>query len=164
MEIGPGVMVRLLGPVDVVVGGEETSVGGPRLRRLLLALALAAGSTVSEERLADAVWGEQDSRPENVRGTLQNYVYRLRSVLGGEAIQTDSAGYRLAAFVEVDAAQLDELFALASALVERSEVTAASAAIQRARHLWRGEPFGELVDVEWGRADALALEERHLPG
>jgi len=50
--------VRLLGPVDVVVGGEPRAVHGLRRKAVLAVLALHGGEVVSTDCLAEAVWGD----------------------------------------------------------------------------------------------------------
>jgi len=49
--------IRLLGPVDVVVGGEPRPVYGLRRKTVLAVLALHGGGVVSTDQLTDAVWG-----------------------------------------------------------------------------------------------------------
>jgi DNA-binding SARP family transcriptional activator len=76
--------VRLLGPVDVMVDGEERPVAGLRRKAVLATLALHAGEVVSTDRLVDAVWGE--TAPLTALNTLQHHVSHLRAVLGGRAV------------------------------------------------------------------------------
>jgi Transcriptional regulatory protein, C terminal len=91
----PRIDVRVLGPFEVSTGGRRIDISSGRLRVLLAVLAMSAGQSVSVERLADAMWGED--LPENVRRTIQTYVTRLRQTLGAEAIETDAGGYLLRA-------------------------------------------------------------------
>src|ERR1043165_5911630 len=86
--------VRLLGPVDVVVDGQEQAVRGLRRKAVLAVLALHAGEVVSTGQLADAVWG-QDA-PVTVLNTLQSHMSYLRTVLGSkDAILASPPGYLL---------------------------------------------------------------------
>jgi len=75
--------VRLLGPLDIMVGGEPRRVGGLRRGALLAGLALHAGEVVSADHLLAAVWG--DAAPPTAANTLQSHVSGLRSVLGDKA-------------------------------------------------------------------------------
>src|SRR5215831_6197863 len=75
--------VRLLGPVDIVVDGEERPVAGLRRKAVLATLALHVGEVVSTDRLVDAVWGE--TAPLTALNTLQHHVSHLRAILGGRA-------------------------------------------------------------------------------
>jgi DNA-binding response OmpR family regulator len=53
------VQVRLLGSVDIVVGGEARPLPGLRRKALLAALALERGRIVSADRLIDIVWNDE---------------------------------------------------------------------------------------------------------
>ena len=60
--------VRLLGSVDVTVGGVPRPVAGLRRKAVLAVLGLAAGEIVSTDRLIDVVW---DSKaPATAANTL----------------------------------------------------------------------------------------------
>ena len=84
--------VRLLGPVDVMDGGEILPVSGLRRKAVLATLALHAGQVVGTGRLVDAVWGETAPAALN---TLQSHVSYLRTVLGKAAIVARPPGYLL---------------------------------------------------------------------
>lgn len=73
------VEIRLLGPIDVTDDGETLSVRGPRLIRLLVALASDTSSSHSEVALRDAVWPSDSDQPEDPVNAPQTYVSRLRS-------------------------------------------------------------------------------------
>src|SRR3954453_2222344 len=95
-------MVRfgILGPVELSDGERRLSVGGPRQLRLLAFLVLHANRAVSNDRLIDALWGEQD--PAGATKRLQVAIARLRKALGANAVGSDaglrtvSGGYLLA--------------------------------------------------------------------
>src|SRR5262249_52578990 len=56
---GAGLVVALLGPVEIgAAGGVMAGVPQPRLRVLLGLLAVAAGRVVGAQALVDGVWGE----------------------------------------------------------------------------------------------------------
>jgi DNA-binding SARP family transcriptional activator len=100
---------RILGSLDVVAGGECLGLGTPRQRRLLGLLLLWAGEVVSYDRLVQELW--DDDPPGTARHTLQDYVHRLRRVLGpdGWRLQTRPPGYRLKMSAgELDAQQFDD--------------------------------------------------------
>src|SRR5262245_48726907 len=76
-EPAGGVVVGLLGPVEIgSAGGAMTPVAQPRLRVLLGLLAVAAGRVVSAESLVEGVWGE-DWSPAREKN-LHALVYQLR--------------------------------------------------------------------------------------
>src|SRR3977135_3848337 len=90
MRTGSVMRVRLLGPVDVMDGGEMLPVSGLRRKAVLATLALHAGQVVGTGRLVDAVWGETAPAALN---TLQSHVSYLRTVLGKPAIVARAPGY-----------------------------------------------------------------------
>src|SRR5689334_3852721 len=68
VRFGGVMQVRLLGPIDVVVGDELRLIIGVRRRAVLAVLALQAGEVVSIDELVSAAWGDkaphQLSHPE----------------------------------------------------------------------------------------------------
>lgn len=150
------ILIRVLGPIDVVLDGTPTGVGGRHSRALLGALAIAAGHAVSAERLEWAMWGE--GRPASADDALHTYVSRLRHLLGREVLEGVDHGYRLAVTREqIDAVRFEDLFVDAVRNPEPPE-----GCLRRchdALALWRGEPFGELVDEAPFRLEALRLDE-----
>jgi DNA-binding SARP family transcriptional activator/WD40 repeat protein len=157
------VEIRALGPLQVrSAEGEAVNLGGPRQRRLLSALALTPGEAVSEDRLVAAIWVDGETLPEAPKRTLQTYVWRLRTALGQELIATDAGGYALDGGASVDAARFETLVSHARTAAETGDGQGAEAAIGEALGLWRGEPFAELVDVEWAAPELARLSALRL--
>src|SRR3954447_17827471 len=98
----PGIEVRLLGPLEVVVPEGGVEFEGAKQRRLFVALALRAPEPVPVDELVEAVWGDQP--PEGRDQALQKQVSRLRA-RGGERlpVRRRAAGYAL----EVDREAID---------------------------------------------------------
>jgi len=122
---------------------------------MLAALAMARGAVVSSDRLVDAVWdGDPPSAPLNA---LQTYVSRLRTSLGGDAIERRPPGYALALPVDaVDAWRFE-------ALVDRARMLPPADALDvldEALGLWHGAAYAEFVDADFARGEAVRLEER----
>jgi predicted ATPase/DNA-binding SARP family transcriptional activator len=151
--------VRLLGPVEVHLGERRLEIGGKRQRRLLVLLALDAGTVVPSDRLIDQLAGADG--PDVTAASLKVQVSRLRKALGPAATLTGSrAGYRLD--LPVDAADVARFQRQVASAREHGAVrpqrarTAAAAALA----LWRGEPFGGAGgsgdSPEAGPGDALA--------
>jgi DNA-binding SARP family transcriptional activator len=84
------VRIGILGPLEVRVGfGEPVEVPGPRLRTLLIRLALDPDRVVPAAGLVDAVWGE--APPTGAANALQSLVSRLRRLLPG-AVESHPVG------------------------------------------------------------------------
>lgn len=154
------VVVRLLGPVEVIDDTGTAHRVGSALRRTLLALlALRAGEMVRADWLLEHAW--EGEPPESGLRALRFHISRLRHELGEDGvIETRPGGYRLA----VSADQVDALAVAGMADAARCEVDPHLAAegYADALAMWRGEPFADvapcpLLDDEAGRLDALRL-------
>ena len=64
--------IRLLGPFEVVAGGQPANVSGGKRQGLLALLALRRGRVVDVESLIDALWGED--LPAAPRNAVQHHV------------------------------------------------------------------------------------------
>ena len=151
--------IRILGPVEVVVGGRSRRLGSRRERAVLSALALGGGDVISTDQLIEALWG--DDPPRSAGKALQNYVLRLRKAIGAEVIETRSPGYGLAAnHVVIDSRTFDQLIREGLDARSSGRPEDAAASIRQALHLWRGVPLEELhgwvlADVEAARLTEL---------
>lgn len=154
--------IRLLGPVDAVVGGRPVAIAGRPARTMLAALAVRAGQVLSSDTLIEAVWG--DGAPRTAAHSLHVHASSLRKLLPGLSIIARSGGYALQAGPGVlDTDRFEELAALGGAELSSGRPDAATAHLRDALGLWRGEP---LADVEWQRfaeADVQRWESlRHM--
>lgn len=161
-----GVEFRILGALEVFVGGEERPIPGDKLQALLARLLLERNRPVAAERLIDDLWGDQP--PTTARQRLHAHVTRLRRLLAadgdddGSVLGNDGRGYIL----RVEDAQLDaERFRklVAAARVDRRDGTPVAA---RERHraalaLWRG-PVLDGVSLEGAEGERAELEEMRL--
>src|SRR5690349_2272670 len=86
-------IVRLLGPIDILDGQTPVPVRGLRRRTVLATLALGRGAVVSADRLIAAVWPADP--PPGAQTTLQSHVSHLRGLLGKAAILARAPGYLL---------------------------------------------------------------------
>jgi DNA-binding SARP family transcriptional activator/tetratricopeptide (TPR) repeat protein len=149
----------MLGPLEVNLDGRPLTLTTGRLRTVLATLAISAGRVVTVDRLATAIWADEQL-PANPHAAVRLYVARLRGLLGAEAITSSQSGYTLnLAGDRVDVHRFTRLLASAAAAAdpadEYEQLTAALA-------LWRGTPF-EGVDSAWlGRSQAPQLVERYL--
>src|SRR5688572_31759165 len=88
--------IRLLGHVEASTEDRPLALGGAKQRAVLAMLGLEANRTVSADRLVEGLWGER--APASAAKMVQNYVWRLRTVLGEDAgaqIVTRGRGYEL---------------------------------------------------------------------
>jgi predicted ATPase/DNA-binding SARP family transcriptional activator len=153
--------INVLGPLEVRAGPglAVVEVAGPRLRRLLLRLALDPGRVVTTGQLVDAVW-DQDP-PAGAANALQALVSRLRRLLPG-ALESAPAGYRLAVPAEaVDAVRFE---ALAQAGRERlgSDPGRARELLAEALELWRGPALAEVAMAAFAGPAVARLEDLRL--
>ena len=141
---------RLLGPVEIRIGGGvRLPLGTPQQRVVLAALAVDAGRPVTIETLTDRVW--DDAAPDGARAALYAHIARIRHLVNGPAnggqpsarLDRRSGGYLL----DVDPDQVDvRLFRrLAAAARERQRYdTERAGLLSDALGLWRGTPLADL--------------------
>ena len=146
--------VRLLGSVDVIVGGVPRPVSGLRRRALLAVLALVAGDVVSTDRLIDAVWNGRP--PATALNTLQSHVSYLRGLLGGrETIVARPPGYLLD--VGADGTDLQVAVRLIDEGRRATQPAQKVARLRAALSLWRGPPLADLRELNWLEEEAERL-------
>jgi DNA-binding SARP family transcriptional activator len=144
--------VRLLGGL-LVDGFLPNQLGSRKARTLLAALAVARGAPVAIDVLADILWGEDlPARPDNQVGVL---VSRLRSVVGGERIPRQDAGYSLVPDW-LDLRELDEGIEAAERSVAAGDALSARLAATMALDLVRG-PLVPEETASWFDAPRAAV-------
>lgn len=159
-ETSDALLVRVLGPIDVVIGGEVVAISGRCERKLLGALAISANhGVVSSDHLAEILW--RDNPPASRDNTLQTHLSHLRRLLGTSRIECENHGYRLCLDNdELDALEFERL--AAEAADSRSRPGQCLLVCRQALGLWRGVPFGDFVDEDPFRLEAIRLEEHRL--
>ncbi|WP_407566688.1 BTAD domain-containing putative transcriptional regulator [Polymorphospora sp. A560] len=145
----------VLGPLAVTTdAGGPVTVPGAKVRALLADLLANRNQVVSADRLIDDLWG--DAPPANAAGALQVRVSQLRKALDDaepgarDLVESRPPGYVLRT-TAVDADRFAELSGAGD--VER---------LAAALELWRGEPYADIADAEFVRAEATGLAERRL--
>lgn len=157
--------VRLLGPLEVTVGGRGIGPEGSFRRSLFALLALHANEVVGMGQLVDGLWG--DSPPRSATGVVQTYVSTWRRSLddagaaGGNHIATLGTAYRL----RLDEDESDLL--LFQRLADDGRRRAAAgrpddgrAALERALALRRGPVLAGLSDRPFHASAAGPIEDR----
>ena len=151
----------ILGPLRARRDEHELPLGGPKQRALLAMLLLYANEVISRERLIEGMWGEQP--PPTAEHTLDNYVSRLRRVLGDGRVERRSPGYSL----RVEPGELDlERF---ERLVERGRIERgqdrsrdAATTLNEALALWRGAALADVLYEPFAAREAERLEELRI--
>ncbi len=169
----PGVMISVLGPLEVRRGGGTIPLRSPQERALLAHLVARVRRTVPADELAETLWRE--APPRTAHKSLQNHVVRLRRVLepgsdGRPAILiTDPGGYRLElADRAIDSRRFEALADFGRVAYRDGRVHGAADALRHALALWRDRAFlglesTPLLGREARRLDdlrLLALEDR----
>jgi DNA-binding SARP family transcriptional activator len=155
---------RILGPLEVVDGGEPVPLGRLKERLVLAVLLLHANEFVSRERLIDELWGS--SPPPTARKAVNVYISQLRRALarnGGDPIATEDGGYRLRVGAdELDVLHLRRLLASARERTAAGELEAAAEPLREALALWRGPTLAGLLLESHGRDEVAQLDELRL--
>ncbi|GAA0813874.1 BTAD domain-containing putative transcriptional regulator [Spirilliplanes yamanashiensis] len=145
----------VLGPLAVTTdAGDAVTVPGAKVRALLADLLAHRNQVVSADRLIDDLWG--DDPPANAAGALQVRVSQLRKALNDaepgarDLVESRPPGYVLRT-ARVDADRFAELAA-------EPDVDSLAEALG----LWRGEPYADVADEEYVRAEAARLAEARL--
>src|SRR6266540_2013277 len=155
--VASDVRISILGPLEVRVGfGDPVDVVGPRLRRLLVRLAVDPDRVVLTGQLVDGVWGEDP--PAGLTNALQSLVSRLRRLLP-DVVESHPSGYRLA--LEPDAVDVVRFRSLALAGRDelRSDPRQAGATLRERLALWRGPALADAADAHFAQAAAARLDE-----
>src|SRR6266498_3464301 len=152
--------IGILGPLEVRVGfGEPVQVVGPRLRALLIRLAMEPDRVVLAGQLIDAVWDSDP--PAAATGALQSLVSRLRRLLP-DVVESHAIGYRMAIDPEaVDSVQFERL-ALAGRDELRGDPHRARELLREALALWRGPALADVATARFAGAAVARLEELRL--
>jgi len=153
--------IRVLGPVEARADGRSLALGGSKQRAVLAMLGLEANRTVSADRLIEGLWGER--APASAAKMVQNYVWRLRTVLGegaGAEIVTRGRGYELRIDPDsVDVGRFERLLAEASRAAGNGAPTDAA---REALALWRGPALADVADEPFAAPEIRRLEELRL--
>jgi predicted ATPase/DNA-binding SARP family transcriptional activator len=156
----------ILGPLEVVdEDGAPCAPSARRQRRLLLALLVAGGDSLSVDQLVAAVWSEEAELPRNPSPTVRTYLARLRGLL--EPVPADGPrllmggperyGLRLDGHV-VDAALFETEVASATTAMD-VDPQLALRDLERGLARWRGPALADVADEDWAKPEAVRLDE-----
>lgn len=155
---------RLMGVMQLHVGGAPVKLPGAAERGLLALLLLSPGRAVAAPSLVDRLWSEA-TLPADPLNALQLRVSKLRRALsahGLDVISRASAGY----VAEVDPEQVDlhrfvHLVGTARgrARAGDADATAVLELYDEALALWRGDPLADFAGEGWATVEAARLEQ-----
>jgi DNA-binding SARP family transcriptional activator len=155
---GARTIIRLLGPIETTVDGENRPVAGLRRKGVLAVLALHHRQIVHSDVIVDRAWPADTVVAPN---TVQSHVSYLRRLLRTSAsIVARPPGYILDAGddgVDVDVAE--RLIDRGMRATEPGQrVRCLAAALQ----MWRGQPLIELPEVGWVQGQIARLDQLRL--
>src|SRR3954447_9006447 len=132
--------LRLLGPIELRLDGRPIELGPRKQRAVLAMLALEAGRTVSADRLAEGLWG--DEAPPSGGKMVQLYVSHLRRLLDGDGVRivTHDRGYEL----QLDHGEVDSV---------RFERLLGEQRPREALALWHGAALADLADEPFAASE-----------
>lgn len=150
--------IAVLGGLQVVDGDRPVTVHGRRQQALLGLLALHRGTPVEVQRIAVALWA--DEQPRLPRRAVEVYAGRLRRDLGAAAaaVLTRSPGYLLdPAATRLDLDDFRALLARSEVALAADDLWLADELARKALRLWTGPPLsGVLPSVgDWPECAAL---------
>jgi predicted ATPase/DNA-binding SARP family transcriptional activator len=152
---------RLLGPLEVVAGGEPLSLGRRQQRAVLAILLLNLNEVVSADRLVEMLWPER--RPGRPLTAVQGYVSALRKLLGREAIETSGGGYVLHADpARLDSERFERLRREGVEALAAGRAARAASLLEEALSLFRGSPLADFTYEPWAQNEIGRLEELRL--
>jgi WD40 repeat protein/DNA-binding SARP family transcriptional activator len=152
---------RLLGPLEVLRGGESLHLGGERQRGLLALLLLHSNELVTTERLVEELFGTEAS-DSSVRA-VRVAVSRLRRLLDDETLVTRPGGYVVYADPsQLDVAEFEALVMEGRSALDEGDPTSAAAAFRSALALFRGPPLADLALLDFVQPEIRRLEELRL--
>ena len=152
---------RILGPLAVAKDGSEIVIGSGKQRALLALLLLNANEAVSTDRLIDQLWG--DSRSTSATKVLQNYVSKLRRLLGDGVLVTRAHGYELHVEPgELDVDRFEDLVAEGRRALAAGDPERAAAVLAEALALWNGPPLADFAYEQFASADIERLDGLRL--
>ncbi|WP_424217593.1 AfsR/SARP family transcriptional regulator (plasmid) [Streptomyces sp. BI20] len=160
---GTPVRLGVLGPLSLVVDGEDRTPSAPKPRRLLALLMLNANRTVHACDCITELWGSDP--PKTAVSTLQTYVLCIRQILRdttdhSHTLVTRNQGYQLTVYPEAsDRLRFEHLARRGLDASIGGEPAVASALLARALDVWRGPVLADVPHGTLSSAHVVHLEE-----
>ncbi len=157
---------RILGPLEVVEGDRQISLGGRKPRALLAMLILRRGQIVAVDELVEALWG--DEPPKTADHSVQVYVSELRKALGGSSDRSTTVAHRDPGYTlevpetEIDLHRFENLRGPGRAALDEDDAERASELLAEALSVWRGAPLADFTYDDFARGEIERLQELRL--
>jgi DNA-binding SARP family transcriptional activator len=158
---------RVLGSLEVAVGGRPVTLPTGKQRVLLASLLVDANESVPVESLVDRLWGS--SLPARPRSALHSLLTRLRQTLDAcgaglsETVQTSASGYSVRICPDqLDLLRFRDLLVESRRLAEEGQLEEERTALADALELWRGAPLADVHSDALDREVVPALTEQWL--
>ena len=151
-------VLRLLGPLELVVYGRQVELGGPNQRALLAFLALRDGAPSAIATIVDAVWG--DGAPGGAVHSLRTYVSNLRRLLGPTVEIRGERGMYVFTFLTLET-DIDLFRQRVADASQFEDPRAVASSLALALTLWRG-PVLEGMDRSWVRDESAILDSQRV--
>lgn len=153
--------IRLLGPVEVFVDGQNVTPSAAKRRAVLAGLALDANRPVSLSRLARMVWS--DTPPTSAVANLRSYTAALRPTLGARLVPRPHAYELQLAAHELDVTDFQRLASEGRTMLAARDAASAIGPFASAMAQWRGQPGdglprGTELDSRWASLDEQRLQ------
>ena len=142
----------------------------PKPRRVLVLLAISAGSVVRNDQIIDELW--EEGPPASVATTLQTYVYQLRKYLRlpakpppygsgpGESLRTFTGGYMLSLAPDaMDSLRFEQLARQGRLQLEAGAAESAARTLREALDMWHGPALADVTPGPVLRVEMLRLEQ-----
>jgi DNA-binding SARP family transcriptional activator len=157
---------RILGPLEVEVGGVAVELGPPKQRSVLAVLLVHADRVVSVDSIIDELWG--DEAPPRALGSLQAYISNLRRVLDpnrsprepSQVLVTRAPGYSLRTSSDtVDATVFEALAISGRRKLDDGQLSGCVTSLKEALALWRGPALADFEFELFTTAERSRLDE-----
>lgn len=136
------VEVRLLGPLELRVGGAAVYPGPAKRRAVLAVLALDANRPVPLSRLTALLWSGPP--PRSAVANIRNHIAALRRTFGTRIVSRPGSYELKLDSQELDVAEFHRLAGSGRTALAHGDPTRAEPELAAALHLWRGPAGHEL--------------------
>jgi DNA-binding SARP family transcriptional activator len=152
---------QVLGPLVVEGDAGPIEVAGTRRKALLLRLLVSANYPVSDDRLAEDLWG--DGPPSGVSSTLASHISLLRQLIGRGRITRRAGGYVLRVDDgELDATSFESRVDRGHRALKAGSAEAARRYFLEALGQWHGPALMDVEGAPWAQNERGRLEELRL--